>query len=110
MDVSIIGLIITFIVVVIVLFTASTLLGTMDNSAFDCTQLQGYVPVDLGSDGKVGMTAGSSTSGDTPAKFEGWSKTCNDAKTQQQAAFSILTIIVIVVAAAAVLVVIRRFA
>ena len=86
---------------------AAHIIGGVGNG-FDCTTLRGYTPVDLGSDGRVGMTPGSSTSGDTPAKFEGWAGECKRTQDQTIQSFALLAIILIILAAAAVLYIVRQ--
>ena len=104
---SVIALIVTVIVVGVVLMVAVQIMGaTSDN--VDCKILQGYQPLDLGSDGRVGQSGGTDTA-DTPESYTGWAKMCQDTRAQQMSAFGIVAIVAIVTAAASIMFVITRY-
>lgn len=104
---SVVGIIITVIIVGVVLMIASQILATTSTN-IDCKQLQGYQPLDLGSDGRVGQSGGTSTA-DTPEAYNGWSGICKNTRDQSMNSFGILAIIVIVTAAASIMFVVTRF-
>lgn len=108
--VTVVGLITVFIVAAVVVGVGVQVLSQA-SEGFDCSTLQGYVPIDLGSDGKVGMTQGSSTSGDTPAKFPAgtWAGACKSTEEQIQGAWSLMVVVLVILSAAAILLVVRSF-
>ena len=90
---SVVGLVVTFILVAVVLLIGTSIMGAT-SSGFDCKTLSGY---------------DSTKSGAEQYPTGTWAGTCYQLQQQTNSAYSILTVVLIVTAAAGVLFVIRMF-